>query len=122
MSGGGQQWTFQGNVWHHPFRPSTDCNVCHGTGKVRSPNFLVQDLELGYVYSGMVCATIAGSPSIFEVCREAQTIALGLGCPVAFEFNDVRVIVRPASDPDQVAREWWQEALGETPEESWARR
>lgn len=67
-------------------------------------------------------AFVVGSAFIFEATRDALEVAKGTGRTVAFLFNTKLVVVRPRDDSDAVARAWWQEVNGETPEESWARR
>lgn len=67
-------------------------------------------------------AFVVGSAYIFDATREALEVARRTGRTVAFLFSARLVVVRPRDDSDAVARAWWQEANGETPEQTWARR
>lgn len=104
------------------------CRSCGGLGRTTDPHWLVHcevEVEGGAgaaVPGDAVHASVVGSASIFEATREAGEIARRSARPVAFEFNDVVVVVHPQSDPDLIARAWWLERHGETPEQTAARR
>jgi hypothetical protein len=72
--------------------------------------------------SDAIRAFVVGSNDIFTACREASDISRKAGAPVAFRFIDRTVTVRPPDDPTAVARRWWMEEYGETPEQTRARR
>ncbi len=72
--------------------------------------------------AGMVIATPVGASDIFECCREAAEIAERAKRPVAFQFNEQVVVMKPGDNPNLVARSWWQAAYGETPEETMEKR
>ncbi|HSN25525.1 MAG TPA: hypothetical protein VLT45_04545 [Kofleriaceae bacterium] len=69
-----------------------------------------------------IAASVVGASSIFDACREAKAIAVYAGRPVAFDFNNRLVVVNAGDDPDTIARAWWHDAYGETPEQTAARR
>lgn len=72
--------------------------------------------------AGLVIASVRGASDIFESCNEAAEIAARAGRAVAFWFNGRAVVVRPGDVGDAVARAWWVDVHGETPEETYARR
>lgn len=80
------------------------------------------ELLLYGVPSDVLQAFVVGSAYIFDATRDASVVAKRTGRTVAFLFNTKLVVMRPKDDSDEVARAWWQEANGETPEETWARR
>lgn len=84
-----------------------------------NPYFLHPALSDG---SDALCAVIAGSPSIFEVCREAKDLARRSGRPVKFYFTSTFVVVRADDDADAVAKAWFLETYGESAETMLARR
>jgi len=65
-----------------------------------------------------IMAVVVGSREIFETTREARKLADLAGRPVAFDFSGLTVVVGPGDDPDAVARSWWQQLHGCTPEQS----
>ncbi len=106
-----------------PLRTST-CPRCRGNGvvvEVYALRYRATGLDLQRS-AGMVTATVIGAFGIFEVCREAAEVAERASRPVAFQFNDRVVAVTPGDDPDDVARQWWFDVYGETPEQTAARR
>lgn len=68
---------------------------------------------------GMVTAAAVGSSSVWECTKEAAEVAGRARRPVAFRFNGRVVVVNVGDDPDRVARQWWQDVYGETPEQTW---
>lgn len=72
--------------------------------------------------SDAIRATVVGSSDIFTACQEASDISRKAEAPVSFTFIDRTVTVRQADDPNVVARRWWMEEYGETPEQTRARR
>jgi hypothetical protein len=71
--------------------------------------------------NAVICSAHAGA-SVFEACKEAVTLALVYGCPVAFEFNGAVAVCHSDSDPVAVAKTWWKLAYGKTYEQSAAER
>lgn len=72
--------------------------------------------------AGLVIASVRGASNIFESCNEAAEIAGRAGRGVAFWFSGRAVVVNPGDNGDAVARAWWMDVHGETPEETYARR
>lgn len=72
--------------------------------------------------AGLVIARVRGASDIFESCNEAAEIAERAGRGVAFWFNGRAVVVKPGDSGDAVARAWWMDVHGETPEQTRARR
>ena len=108
-----------------PPKPNRRCSCCSGLGVIPDPYWLRPDPDgIGILGapSDAIAAHVAGSASIFEAAREAGEIARAQQRPVAFRFIDRTVVVGPSDDPDLVARAWWREFYGETPERTMARR
>lgn len=105
-----------------PARMSPCCR-CKGTGQVDDGYCLAptKDTITG-APRGSIPAFVCGAVTIFEATREASELAKAAKRPVVFRFNELTVIVQPDSDPDLVARSWWMDSLGETPEQTAARR
>jgi hypothetical protein len=103
------------------------CPRCRGCGTIANPYALrwagldERDLRRERA-EGMVTARVVGSFTIFDACREAAMIARAARRAVAFRFNDRTVVVNVGDDGDRVARQWWLDTYGETPEQTAARR
>ncbi len=103
-------------------RRTQKCPRCNGCGTVIDGYTLAFTERFDGAPSGALCAAVVGASGIFETCREAVLLANRAGRHIAFDFNERVVVVQPGDDGDRIAREWWQETYGETPEESAARR
>ena len=98
------------------------CACCNGRGTITrayalEPADLVIDSP-----NEAIRALVVGSADIFTACREAVEIADRSREPVAFRFNGHTVVARHGDNADELARVWWREEYGETPEETQARR
>lgn len=103
------------------------CPRCHGCGTIVDsyalmPSPRTDAFKLAGTPLDTLCAFVVGSFDIFEATREAVDLAKRSRRPVAFEFNEQIVLVRASDDPDAIARLWWKNAYGETPEQTFARR
>jgi hypothetical protein len=99
------------------------CWHCHGSGSVVDSYALVHhDAFIEGAPPNAILALVMGSFDIHTACREAAAIAHQARRPVAFEFSGKTVVVNVADDGDAVARRWWLNEYGETPEASRARR
>jgi hypothetical protein len=108
-----------------PPKPDRRCSCCSGLGVIPDPYWLRADpggIGLRGSREDVIVAWVSGSASIFEAAREASEIARRTGRPVEFRFIDRTVSVAPPDDPEVVARAWWREFYGETPEQTAARR
>lgn len=106
-------------------RPETQevCRRCNGHGYI-IPGYALtwSDEPIRGASDNAVGAIVVGSSSISEATREASDIACRSGRPVAFVFIGHTVEVNPLDRPEVVARRWWHEMYGESPEETAARR
>lgn len=109
-----------------PPLPGAPCAACRGRGRVPAGSYwLAPDREFPSDNSEAIPTITAipvGSCSIFEATNEAAEIAQRGEVIVVFGFNGRLVVVRPDSDPRLVARRWWTEEYGKTPEQSAAER
>jgi len=98
------------------------CHSCSGTGMVSKRYWLAPTNAVEGAPEGAILAVVMGSASIFEAMGEASDIARRAQRPVAFDFIDKVVVVRPDQDPNFLGRSWWIARYGETPEQTAARR
>lgn len=108
-----------------PARAET-CPRCMGCGSIDAGYALhpwnEELTRIDGAPDGAVLAFVGGSFDVFSAAREAKELVRRSGRPVAFQFLDHAVVVRPDDDPHQVARAWWLLQYGETPEDTAARR
>lgn len=109
------------------------CRECCGTGHVSrrerfslwTPDEFEQrepiDPKHDLPRDAYVCTAAPGA-TIFEACKEGIGLSKMVGRPVAFEFNGAVAVCRSDSDPDNVAKAWWERAYGKTYEQSMAER
>jgi hypothetical protein len=111
------------------------CRECGGSGHVhRQERFVLWTPEEGAAAGlgkkffhidakydvprdAYVCVAQAGA-SIFEACEEAIDIARIARRPVAFEFSGAVAVCFGTSDPEKVAKAWWNRAYGKSYEQS----
>lgn len=99
------------------------CSRCSGSGYLVLPYWLAPwPVPLAGAPPDSIWATTVGSAHIREATLEASELARRANRPVAFDFNDLLVVVRPHDDPEEVWRSWWMAKHGETPEQTAARR
>jgi hypothetical protein len=99
------------------------CPRCRGQGSVSMGYALHPSRDpIDGAPQGAIHAFVAGSFDVFYAAREAAKLAAHASRPVAFQCLDYVVVINPGDDPDQVARAWWLQQYGETPEATWARR
>lgn len=98
------------------------CDRCRGCGEVERPYALAMAQHIKGAPNDAIRAMVIGSFGIWAACVEAAEIANRAYEPVAFEFNDTCMVVRPGDDPDRVYRAWWRDTYGETPEETARKR
>jgi hypothetical protein len=72
--------------------------------------------------AGSIPAHARAGSDIYECVGEASIFSKQVGTPIAFEFNELIVVVKPTDDPELIARDWWVRRYKETPEQSWAKR
>jgi hypothetical protein len=114
--------TDEGLFDSRPARTAT-CPRCQGHGNVSIGYALhpSSDPIVG-APKNAIHAFVAGSFDVFYASKEAAALATSTRRSVAFQCIDYVVILNPGDDPDQVARAWWLQQYGETPEATWARR
>ncbi len=99
------------------------CARCSGSGYLVRPYWLVPaPVPPHGAPPDSIWATTRGTAHIREATLEASELARRANRPVAFDFNDLLVVVRPHDDPEEVWRSWWLAKYGETPEQTAARR
>ncbi len=103
--------------------PVCACARCSGSGYLVRPYWLVPaPVPPHGAPPDSIWATTRGTAHIREATLEASELARRANRPVAFDFNDLLVVVRPHDDPEEVWRSWWLAKYGETPEQTAARR
>jgi hypothetical protein len=103
-------------------RRTETCGRCGGCGTVELEYALAPTNRWIEAPDDAIRAFVVGSFDIFTACKEAADIAAVAHQPVAFQFNNQTVVVRPGDSPDAIARQWWQVEYNETPEQTMARR
>lgn len=99
------------------------CSRCSGSGYLVLPYWLAHSsVPPAGAPPDSIWATTRGTAHVREATLEASELARRANRPVAFDFNDLLVVVRPHDDPEEVWRSWWLAKHGETPEQTAARR
>jgi len=114
---------------------SVTCPTCNRPGYVKCKDrALATEIDVGEhafpwseyratkIPSTAIRAIVLGCRTIFESTREGVDVATAEGRPVVFDFNDRMVTCPPNGDANAIARSWWKDAYGETPEQTMARR
>ena len=102
---------------------SETCPRCRGRGSItRHYSLVLNDGPIPGAPENAIPAFVVGACDIFDTTREAAEIATRYRIPVAFDFNEIVVVVKPDDDPVAVARAWWMRKHKETPEQTAARR
>lgn len=99
------------------------CSRCDGSGidQIRY-SLIYSDKPVKDAPAGSIPAHARAGSDIYECVGEASIFSKQVGTPIAFEFNELIVVVKPTDDPELIARDWWVRRYKETPEQSWAKR